>query len=194
MRLPSLWPKYIQKSRIYFYPLLRIRRGVSVTPINTYMTWENKFSLQDHKFIVVYHLREDKEFKEFEDQKLLNNPLFDTFYELEDDTGAYVFDFSDHRHDYKKIMHGKYSMLSDDYKRTILNFFKNHKKHHAYIESYLYPDKYFDNYAELLITDRVDKYQMKKLLESVGELCSLPDFSEEKLMVKEKVITFELDN
>ena len=194
MRLPCLWPKYIQKSRIFFYPILRIRRGVSVTPINTYMTWENKYSLQDYKFIVTYHLRDDKEFKDFEEQKLLNNPLFHDFYELEDNTGAYVFDFSNYKSDYKKIMHGKYSMLSDEYKRTILGFFQNHRKHHAYIESYLYPEKYFDNYAEMLITDRVDKLAMKKLLESVGELCSLPDLEQEKLAITAKVVTFELDN
>jgi hypothetical protein len=143
---------------------------------------------------VTYHLREDKEFKVFEQEKLLNNPLFEDFYELEDNTGAYIFDFGAYKSDYKKILHGKYSKISDEYKRTILSFFKDHSRHHSYIESYLYPEKYFDNYAELLITEAVDKYPMKKLLEKVGELCSLPDLEQEKLEVKAKVITFELDN
>lgn len=193
MRLTSLYPSYIQKSRMFLYPILRIRRGVSVTPIQTYITWDNKYSLKDYKFIVLYHLRDDMEFKKFEEEKLLNNPLFDTFYELDSNFGAYVFDFSDYKSDFKKILNGKYSLLSDDYKKAILSFFKNHHRHHAYVESYLHPKKYFSNYADLL-AEKKDKASMIRLLTSVGELCSLPDLKEERLAVKEKVINFESIN
>jgi hypothetical protein len=142
---------------------------------------------------VLYHLRDDKEFKMFEEKMLLNNPLFDTFFELDNDFGAYVFDFSDHKSDYKKIINGKYSLLSSEYKRTILNFFKNHSRHHAYVESYLMPARYFNNYADLLAAP-ADKASMVRLLKNVGELCSLPDLTQEKLTVKEKVINFESIN
>ena len=179
MKLTSLYPSYIQKSRLFLYPILRIRRGVSVTPVQTYITWEDKYSLKDYKFIVLYHLRDDKEFKHFEQEKLLNNPLFETFYELDDDLGAYIFDFSEYKADFKKIINGKYSLISDEYKKTILAFFKNHRRHHTYVESYLHPKKYFSNYAELL-AEKTDKSSMIKLLASVGELCSLPDLTQER--------------
>jgi hypothetical protein len=46
--------EYIQKSRIFMYPILGIRRGSSITPIETYLTMENKYKLQDCMFIAVY--------------------------------------------------------------------------------------------------------------------------------------------
>ena len=190
MRLPSIYPKYIQKSKLFLYPILRIRRGVSVTPVQTYITWEDKYNLHDYKFIVLYHLRDDKDFKQFEEQKLLNNPLFETFHELEGELGAYVFDFSQYKEAVKKIINGKYSLLTNGYKRTLLGFFKNHHKHHAYLESYLYPEEYVENYASILAEPK-DIDSMESLLRNVGELCSLPNLESERLEVKEKIIIFD---
>tara|TARA_B100001094_G_scaffold308475_1_gene341160 strand:- start:111 stop:677 length:567 start_codon:yes stop_codon:yes gene_type:complete len=186
MRIKNIYPSYIQKSRLFLYPILGIRRGSSVTPVQTYLTWDNVYTLNDNRFIVVYHLRDDKEFKTFED-KLTNHKLFEGFFELEDGNGAYVFDFSGLKKEYKKIINGKYSTLIDEYKSKVLLFFKNHSKHHMYIESYLYPDKYFRNYARILDVE-------KTLLEQVGELCSLPDLSQEELGIKTKVLNFESIN
>lgn len=186
MRLKNIYPSYIQKSRLFLYPILGIKRGSSVTPVQTYMSWENVYTLEDCKFIVVYHLRDDKEFKAHE-EKLINHKLFESFFELEDGTGAYVFDFSGLRKEYKKIINGKYSLLIDEYKSKVLMFFRNHSKHHKYIESYLYPEKYFSDYAEILNVN-------VSLLKSVGELCSLPDLNQEILEVKSKVLNFESIN
>jgi len=186
MRLNTIYPNYIQKSRLFLYPILGIRRGSSVTPVQTYMTWKDVYSLNDYKFIIVYHLRDDKEFKSFE-EKLINHSLFDGFFELADNNGAYVFDFSSFKSEYKKIINGKYSMLDDEYKRKVLLFFRNHSKHHAYIESYLYPEKYYGDYAKILDVE-------KSLLQQVGELCSLPDLSKEDLEIKSKVVNFESIN
>ena len=61
------------------YPLLNIKRGSSVTPIETYMSWSEQFSIYDKKLICLYYLREDIEFKLFEKEKLLNNQLFYDF-------------------------------------------------------------------------------------------------------------------
>ena len=187
MKLKKLQKQYVQKSRIFLYPLLGIRRGVSVTPLQTYMTWEGKYTVHDNRFIVTYHLRNDDDFKHFEEQKLLSNPLFCDFFELEDGTGAYIFDFSKYKKEYKLIVNGKYSMLPDEFKKKILGFFKNHHQHHIAISSYLQPEKFISDYARLLAVK-------ESLLEEVGELCSLPDLNLEKLDCKEKVFNFETIN
>lgn len=103
MKINSIYPNYIQKSRLFLYPLLGIKRGGSVTPKETYMSWDNVYTLDDNKLIVVYHLRDDSEFKRFEDN-VQKNKYFETFFELDDETGAYVFDFNDLKSDYKKII------------------------------------------------------------------------------------------
>jgi len=187
MLLTSIYKEYIQKSRIFLYPVLKIKRGVSVTPVQTYMSWENNYGFEDNKFIVVYHMREDKEFKNFEKMILLNNNLFHDFYQLDDNQGAYVFDFDDHKENYKCIRDGKYSKLSNPYKQFILKFFKNHQKHHAHVESYLYPERYFNVYSKIL---RVNK----NLLKEVGELCSKPNLDVEILRSKKKILNLQTFN
>jgi hypothetical protein len=187
MVLTSIYNKYIQKSRIFLYPALKIRRGVSVTPVQTYMSWEGMYELEDNKFIVVYHLREDRDFKNFEDKALLGNDAFVDFYEVEDNNGAYIFDYEIYKDDYNCIRRGKYSELSKPYKQRVLRFFKNHARHHAHVESYLYPEKYIKTYAKILNVQ-------PSLLERVGELCSKPELKQEQLISEKKVINLQTFN
>ena len=187
MVLTSIYNKYIQKSRIFLYPALKIRRGVSVTPVQTYMAWEGMYNLKDNKFIVVYHLRDDKDFKNFEEKALLGNDNFIDFYEIEDNKGAYVFDFDIYKEDYSSIRLGKYSKLSTPYKQRVLKFFKNHARHHAHVESYLYPEKYIKTYAKILNVQPA-------LLKRVGELCSKPELKQEELISEKKVINLQTFN
>lgn len=187
MKLKKLQKQYIQKSRIFLYPLLGIRRGGSTTPVQTYLTWDGVYTVNDYKFIAVYHLRDDEDFKFFEEKKLLGNPLFSNFFELEDNNGAYVFDLSDYKKEYKLIVNGKYSRLSEEFKNKVLQFFKNHHVHHMSILSYLQPQKFTADYARLLNVQ-------ESLLKEVGELCSLPDLNLEKLDVKKKILNFESVN
>lgn len=184
MRVTSIHGTYIQKSRIFLYPLLSIRRGVSVVPKQTFMAWEGTYELDDYKLICNYHIRKDKEFKLFEEVKLLGNKLFDSYIELEDGSSAYVFDFSKYKKQYDLIIEGKYTNLDNDYKKQILNFFKNNVKNHTMIRSYLYPLNYYEQYAKLYGVP-VD------LLKGVKELCSKPDLKEESFTINKKSFIFD---
>lgn len=169
------------------YPLLGIRRGSSVVPTNTYLTWQGLHTVHDYRFIAVYHMRDDADFKSFEEKHLLGNKYFDAYYELEDGKGAYVFDFTPVKSDYKKIVNGKYSRVSGVYKEKVLAFFKNHHIHHKSILSYLHPEEYHDAYAkDLLVT--------ASLMKEVHEVCSLPDLEQEKLEIMKKVLNFDSVN
>lgn len=180
--IEKLYIDYIQKSRLFLYPSLDIKRGSSVTPIETYISWKDNYLPEDKKLICLYYLRDDQEFKTFEKIKLFGNNKYDRFEYVDDDKGAYVFDLSALGNDYDHIINGKYSKISKEYKKTILNFFESTKKHLEYIESYLYPEKHFDEYAKLLASD--DFSIIKKTLIEVGELCEKLDFEREDLKLE----------
>jgi len=186
MKIKTIQSNYIQKSRIFLYPLLGIKRGVSVTPIETYMIWEGMYDITDYKLICNYHLRDDVEFQIFTEQVLMQNKYFSDFFELEDDTGVFIFNFEKLASEYQKIADGKYSQLHPEVKNIITEFFRNHHQHHIYMLSYLDPQRFIPEYANLLDVDI-------EILRQVGELCSIPNLEKEKLKVKQKIITFEND-
>jgi hypothetical protein len=172
--IESLYKDYFQKSRIFLYPILEIKRGSSVTPIETYMAWEGKYSVNDMKLICLYHLRSDAEFINFEKEKLIKNKHFFDFKQVEGNKGVYVFDFTEYKNDWEKLLKSRYSQLTYNYKKKIENFYGRRYSNFAYIESYIYPPKYFSMYSEIMDVE-------ESLLREVGELCSKIDFDKETL-------------
>ena len=149
------------------------------------MSWEGVYKIEDCKMICNYHIRKDKEFKLFEEVKLLGNKLFEDYFELEDGTSVYVFDFKkEYPSHYDIIAKGTYSKLPNDYKNNVLQFFKNNVKNHNMIRSYLHPMKYYEQYATLYKVE-ID------LLKEVTELCSKPDLILESLNIKKKSSIFD---
>lgn len=196
MKIKDLQKQYIQKSRLFLYPILDIKRGASITPIQTYTSWEGVYRLENYKLIGVYHLRNDPEFNRFEQIKLLKSPYFENFFLLENDTGAYIFDLSTFSEDYQNFINGKYSKFSKEIKDKILNFFYNGVNHHTVILSYLNPEKYMEDYAELLTVggkagDEKEYNKILNLIKSVGEVCSIPNLNLETLKINKKNINFE---
>lgn len=177
----SIYAEYMQKSRIFVYPFLDIRKGSEAVPIESYISWTDKYSFDDYKLICIYHLRDDDVFKKFEKQKLTGNKLFDSYYETVDGQGAYVFDMSDHKSDWNHFINGTYTKLSTNAKNMILKFFMTNKRNYHVINSYLNPELYYESYAKLLDVN-------EKLLREVGELCSKPDLDKETLTAEIKSI------
>ena len=177
MRPTSLYSKYFQKSKIFLYPLLEIKRGTSVTPIQTYMGWSNYYKPEDMKLIATYHKREDEEFLKFEKDILLTHTRLADYVQIDVETVLLTFDFSDMEEDWKLFLAGKYSQMNKKTKIKIRNFFEKDSGNYMYVDSYLFPERYFEVYSELL---RVSV----ESLEKVGELCSLPDFEKEILIVE----------
>jgi len=187
MSIKSLYREYFQKSRIFLYPALEIKRGSSVTPIETYISCNDIISPKDRKLICLYHLRDDKEYKTFEEQKLFNNKLFDDFKEAGDNQGLYIFNFNEYNKDWDNFLKGRYSKISPELKRKIKEFFRTNTSNSIYVDSYVNPDKYYDLYAELLGVN-------KEVLKKVGELCSGPDLEKESLTISIKQLNNKLKN
>jgi len=184
MVIKSLYKDYFQKSRVFLYPALDIKRGVSVTPIETYVAWEGYYTQDDCKLICLYHLRNDEDFKTFERVKLLGNKRFHDFKQVDDNKGVYVFDFSDLKKDWNAFLTGKYSQFSTEHKRNIKTYIGKNNPNLPYVESFLYPETYFKLYAEMMNVN-------EKLLRKVGELCSIPDIKNEILDISIKDLSLK---
>mgnify|MGYP003403385930 CR=1 FL=1 len=183
----DLYKDYFQKSRIFLYPILGIRRGASVTPMETFLGWQNQYSFTDRKFICQYHLRDDKEFIRFEKDILLKHKLFFDFKQTDNKEGVYIFDFSSMAEDYDNVVAGTYSKLSKSHKNKIERFYGRWNSDFAYVESFLYPDKYYEVYSALLNVE-------DSVLRTSGELCSHIDAVKETLTATIKNFEFTTKN
>jgi hypothetical protein len=181
MNIESLYKDYIQKSRIFLYPALGIKKGGSVTPIQTFTSWEGHYTKEECKLMTLYYLREDEDFVVFEKQKLIGNARFHDFKLVDEGRGVYVFDYNDLKEDWIKFLTGKYSKLSSPLKKKIQDFFGISNR--AYIDGFLYPERYFKLYASVFTTTKEDIPSMQNLLKEVGELCSIPETDKENLIV-----------
>jgi len=161
------------------YPALNIKRGNSIVPIETYAIWQDHYGKNDYKLTCLYHLRNDREFRAFEEVKLFGNKLFYDFKQVDGNKGAYTFDFSSQKEDWEAFIKGKYSQISLEQKKKIKAYYGTNSPNYPYIESFLHPNKYFRLYADML-------HMKESVLKEVGELCSLPDFEKETLNISVK--------
>lgn len=177
MVIDALYRKYFQKSKIFIYPLLEIKRGTSVVPIETYVSWNNSLGSEDMKLVCVYQIRTDDEYMKFEKNVLLKHNRLSDYVKVDDTKAVITFDFSDLNDDWFYFIEGRYSKMNINTKRKILDFFDKKSGNYAYVESYLFPEKHFETYAKLLNVE-------SDFLKSVGELCTKPDLEKEKLLIE----------
>jgi hypothetical protein len=181
MVINALYKKYFQKSKIFAYPLLDIKRGTQIVPSETYFSWSNMFKPEDRRLICIYDT-EDPNFTEFEKTTLLKHTRLCFYSKLSSVQAVYVFDFSDLGSNWDRLIHGQYSRIDIKIKRKIVNFFDKQSGNHIYVTSYMFPEKFFRRYAEILNVP-------VSLLEEVGELCDKPNLEKENLLVE--VVNFE---
>lgn len=187
MSIKHPYKEYFQKSRVFLYPALGIPRVNSIAPICTYSSWEGYYTKDDVKLICLYHLRNDQEFRLFEKNKLFGNSLFHDFKEVIENKAVYVFDFKQYLHDWNCFNAGKYSKMTDTHKKKIKAFYGPKSPNYAYVESFLYPEKYYSMYSEMINVD-------EKLLKSTVELCDKPDPDQEKLTINLKSLEMKREN
>lgn len=173
--IDKLYGKYFQKSRSFLYPALGIKKGSYITPSGTYISLAGRVEPEDVKLICTFRDDQSEGFKSFENQMLLTNPLFVEKIRIKD-FNLYVFDLEIYQADYFNFLMGKYSKLSAHLKKAIKSYYGENSAEYKFIETYLYPEKYFDTYAKLLNID-------VSLLKKVGELCDPCDLDKEILKI-----------
>jgi hypothetical protein len=180
MTIKSIYGKYFQKSKIFLYPQLGFKRGLLHKPFQTYLFWDGDTE-PGFRFYCHYKNYNTDAFRKFESEVLGPHARCVDYHVLEDDTILYCFDFTKEARDIKMVIDGRYSRLSEPFKKNILTFFGEDNVT-EYIESYLYPEYYFDESATILDVDQ-------ESLKIVGELCDKPDIEKETLICKTKNIT-----
>lgn len=176
MVIDALYRKYFQKSKVFLYPLLDIKRGTRIVPTETYVSWNDTYGPEDMKLVCVYAIENNDEYRQFEKNILLKHTRITDYVKIDDKTAVFVFDLSDLGDDWFHFINGQYSKIDINVKRKILNFFDKNGGNHLYMNSFLFPEKFFQRYAEILDV-------AVSFLESVGELCSKPDLQQEKLTI-----------
>ena len=169
--------QYFQKSKIFLYPLLGIRKGEDFVPTETYICWADLYDKESYKYICIYNTNKTLKFKLFEDKFLNNHSMLHSTISFSEDKHAYIFDYSKYKHDFDMFVDGKYSKLSVGTKSKILNYFGKVGKISNYIKSYLNPEEYHDVYAEALLVDI-------ETIKEVHEICTIPDIDKETLNEK----------
>lgn len=183
----GVYLEYFQKSKVFLYPLLKIKKGITRVPIQTYIAWDNVYSTNDLKFLCQYKTKQTPKFNSFAKSHLLNHSLLEEVIELNENTQLFIFDFSKFKSDYNKFLKGKYSQYSLDSKISIIDFFGTQDKIGSYVEGFLTPEGVHDEYAESLGVDI-------KSIEDIYEVCTPPNLEKETLIDNNHVINQLLKN
>lgn len=180
--IDDIYKDYFQKSKIFLYPLLGIKKS-SITPISTFMEWLGTYSIKDNKLMCLYHLRNDGEFINYEENFLFKNKRFIDYHEVSGNRGLYIFDFDDLKNDFRYIVHGKYSEISNQTKLIIKNYYGKNSANYVLLDSYLYPERYHEMYAGFLNVQPQHYNEMLSIIKEVNELCSRPNYDKELLEI-----------
>jgi len=173
--IDKLHKKYFQKSKSFLYPTLGIKRTAYASPTSTYISIEGSIGAEDVKLICSFKRDDSDRYKEFESNMLFSSPLYIEKIELKD-CNLYVFDLEIYSNDYFNFILGRYSKLSNILKKAIRDHYGEKSMEYSYMETYLYPDKFFAIYAKLLSVEI-------GILEKLGELCDPCDLDKETLKI-----------
>jgi hypothetical protein len=174
----NTYTEYFQKSKVFLYPLLDIKKNESYVPLEAYISWDGLFTTDDYKFIIIYSCPRHLKFKLFEDKILKKNKLYYKSFIINATRHGCIFDLSEYEYDYNMFCAGKYSKFSQETKNKIIDYFGNVGQISEYIKSFLKPDEYHKLYANELGVNITT-------IEEVYEICSVPDLNKETL--KEKI-------
>jgi len=177
----GVYTDYFQKSKVFLYPLLRLKKGLAYVPKQTYVAWENVYTAEDCRFFCEYKAKYTDKFKKFITEYITTVPYFEEYIELETNKHLFIFDLSPIKNDYNRFIKGKYSQLTLESKINILDFFADDGKVSDYIQGFLSPEDLHSEYADFLGV-RVET------LEEVYEICTPPDLEKETLIDNNLII------
>jgi len=177
----GVYTEYFQKSKVFLYPLLKIRKGVTHVPVQTYIAWENVYSIEHNKFFCEYSTKMTSDFKKFAYNYLHSHKLFEDYIELNKNKHLFIFDFSPIMSDFSRFIVGSYSKFSLNSKIDILDFFSTQEKISSYVDGFLSPENVHDKYANVLGVDI-------ELIKNIYEVCDPPNIEKETLINNSQII------
>jgi len=177
----GVYTDYFQKSKVFLYPLLKIRKGVTHVPVQTYIAWENVYVLDDNKFMCEYRTKMTPEFRKFAFNYLQKHVLFEDYIELDNNRHLFIFDYETLKFDFKNFIKGTYSKISLKSKIDIIDFFASQDKISEYVQGFLSPDTAHEEYADKLGVN-------VELIKDIYEVCDPPNLEKETLIDNSQII------
>lgn len=179
---------YLQKSRVFLFPLVGIKNDRVFKPMNTYISskvlispeYPKGITVRDNILIVAYPKSysrgKDKDtWDMFEAEQIVGSPKFMAIHETEEEF-IYTMNMASWSADWKCFLHGRYSLFSEKAKNLVITFRRSYLRaaEHRKLYCYLYP------YDEQCINDFAEELGIptQELME-VKELCSKPDMTQE---------------
>ena len=92
MAIKSIYTKYFQKSKVFLYPLLGIKRGVKIIPSETYLAWDN-IKAEDMKLVCLYHPNKLTEYKIYEKKVLFKHNRLHDIKEIDEHNKLFILIF-----------------------------------------------------------------------------------------------------
>ena len=182
-----VYTQYFQKSKVFLYPLLGVKKGSKYVPKSTFILWDKFYDKDDYKLILIYEHDNSLEYKIFVDQSIKPLHKYERKFKISDNKDLYLFNMKKCKHDYDCFFDGKFSQMTMEAKRKIKSYFSSAGKISKYIESFLNPEEFHDDYATAFnVSD--------ELIKDVYELCSKPDLSKEMFREKTTEYPFDLRN
>ena len=176
--MEEIHTSYFQKSKVFLYPLLKLKRGIAYVPRQTYVCWEHEYTIKDCKLLCEYHAKPTNAFITFSNNYLKGHKLFYKYVDLNENRHLFIFDLTPYKSDFNRFIGGRYSQFSLESKLEILDFFLSSQKMSNHMHDFLSPEFAHDKYARILGVDI-------KEIKEVYEVCSILDLNKE---------TFQNDN
>ncbi len=168
-KISEPYSTYFQKSMVFLFPLAGIPFHEEIKPLKSYLHVNGLVAYQDSELILEFE--RTQEVQDFLTSVIRKSNRLKQLSGLS--RTIYVFvDLSDYKLDYFNFLNGNYSRISPLLKQKILNFHSHNPANLSYIHSFLFPERYFDQYAKMFDVS-------VELLKSVGELIDKPDQSRE---------------
>lgn len=165
------YSRYFQKSMVFLFPLAGIPMHDEIKPLKSYIHLPGLVDLDSPEIILEFE--KHSEVIQFLDPIIARNPRLKKISGLSERLFVLV-DLSQYKEQYLFFLNGSYSCFDQKVKQQILNFHTKNKANLAYIHSFLYPERYFSQYAKLFDIS-------ENILQDVGELIDKPNLLKETL-------------
>jgi hypothetical protein len=177
--IKDIYRKPFRKTPIFLYPLINIKPKSGFVPELITPSMDNLIAKEDAKLVCLYD-RTEEGFEQFATKIIKTRERFQYRIDLNDAWSVFIFEMNDERDSWNAFLKGKYSQISANAKKQILTYFNFNLANKLYVDSYLNPERHFENYAKILMVET-------SLLQEVDKLCDKPNLALEHLNTKEYV-------
>ncbi len=181
--MSGVYTEYFQKSKVFLYPLLKLKKGLKYVPSQTYCAWSDVYNPEDMMFICLYKVKHTDEFDKFAKRHLVKHPMYEGSTSLGENKQLFIYDFSRFKNDWLRFLKGAYSQYSLSSKISILDYFDDEGTV-KYIKGFLAPEDVHEEYADSLNV-KLD------LLKKVHEVCTAPNI-EKETFIDNNYVLYEL--